>query len=235
MKIRRILVLEDEQSIADTIVYAFESDGFTVDHCTTCSDATIALQNGAYDLGIFDVGLPDGNGFDMCKVLRQTSQMPIVFLTARADEIDRVVGLEIGGDDYVTKPFSPRELVARARAILRRSQQTDPSSSPLQDNAHQQDVLIHDVEQRLFMLGKQLLPLTKAEYHLLLTMYKHPGRVYTRDQLLDAISDDLGGAMDRVIDAHIKSIRAKLKAIVTGSEVLIETRRGLGYALRKAS
>ncbi|HRK16880.1 MAG TPA: response regulator, partial [Prosthecobacter sp.] len=117
----RILVVEDEPSICENIVYALEADGFAVETAGTGFQALEALRAGAFQLVILDVGLPDMTGFEVCKTLRQSSQTPVIFLTARSSEVDRVVGLEIGGDDYVVKPFSPRELAARARAILRRA------------------------------------------------------------------------------------------------------------------
>ena len=218
----KILLLEDEQAIAETIIYAFESDGFQVVHVSTCETAEEQLRESSYDFGVFDVGLPDGTGFDLCKKIRAFSQMPILFLTARADEVDRVVGLEIGGDDYVTKPFSPRELVARVKAILRRTQVQAEKATQTESG------LTHNAEKCLFYHSEYPLDFTKAEYQLLRALYDQPGRVYSRDQLLTEISDDYGAALDRVIDAHVKSIRAKLRK--AGAEDVIETRRGLGYA-----
>ena len=117
-----ILVIDDEPTIAEPVLYALSSEGFTADWRETISEATNAMAEQGYDLVILDIGLPDGNGMDFCKSIRQESTVPIIFLTARASEVDRIIGLELGGDDYVTKPFSPRELVARVKAILRRSQ-----------------------------------------------------------------------------------------------------------------
>lgn len=117
----RILLLEDEQAIADTLLYSLRSEGFEVTHVPLVRDALAAFARQAPDLAILDVGLPDGNGFDVCRAIRKTSELPIVFLTARSEEIDRILGLELGADDYVSKPFSPREVCARAKAILRRS------------------------------------------------------------------------------------------------------------------
>lgn len=221
-----VILLEDEQAIAETIIYAFQTDGFLVQHVTTCGEALAALKEASFDLAIFDVGLPDGSGFDLCKEVRTFSQVPVLFLTARSDEIDRVVGLEIGGDDYVTKPFSPRELVARVKAILRRVMIT-----PIKEQSHV-GALSWDESACQFSYHGSSVTLTKAEYQLLRALYKHPGRVYTRDQLLDHISVDAGAAMDRVIDAHVKAIRAKLGQISAEGKELIETRRGIGYALK---
>lgn len=222
-----ILLLEDEQAIADTILYAFETDGYSVKHVSTCGEALVLLREEAFDFAIFDVGLPDGTGFDLCKEVRTFSQVPVLFLTARADEIDRVVGLEIGGDDYVTKPFSPRELVARVKAILRRSIGGAASNHRVSEGE-----LRCDEAACQFYFHNQVVDLTRTEYQLLCALYEQPGRVFTRDQLLDKISIDDGAAMDRVIDAHVKAIRAKLSVIATEGKEMVETRRGLGYALK---
>ena len=165
-------------------------------------------------------------GLDVCRRLRESSSIPVLFLTARDAEVDRILGLELGGDDYVTKPFSPREIVARVRAILRRSQNT-PSVAPCGDGK----TLHHDRETMRIHCHGQQLDLTAHEYKLLLVLLEKPGRVFTRDQLLDHAWEDPGAVTDRTIDAHIKSIRAKLRGIREGAEDLIETRRGLGYLL----
>lgn len=223
-----LLLLEDEHAIAETIVYAFQTDGFQVEHVDTCEKALHKIKEKEYDFAIFDVGLPDGTGFDLCKEVRTFSELPVLFLTARSDEIDRVVGLEIGGDDYVTKPFSPRELVARVKAILRRTHHEKPVEEKVV--ATSSSGLSLNEESCLFSYDDTPIELTKAEFSLLVTLFKHPGRVFSRDQLLDRISVDPGSAMDRVIDAHIKAIRAKLGVLSAEGKDLIETRRGLGYA-----
>ena len=165
-------------------------------------------------------------GLDVCRRLREISSIPVLFLTARDAEVDRILGLELGGDDYVTKPFSPREIVARVRAILRRSQNT---ASPQQQVACGGKSLQHDQETMRIHCHGELLDLTAHEYKLLLVLLEKPGRVFTRDQLLDHAWQDPGAVTDRTIDAHIKSIRAKLRATRVGAEDLIQTRRGLGY------
>ena len=132
---QKILVVEDEPAIAENIVYALQTEGFEVECCTTGRKARAALAHGAVDLIVLDVGLPDGNGFDLCREIRQSSNVPILFLTARSEEVDRVVGLEIGGDDYVVKPFSPRELSARVKAILRRAPHAPPPDNTDDDAA----------------------------------------------------------------------------------------------------
>jgi two-component system catabolic regulation response regulator CreB len=223
----RILLVEDEPAIADTLVYALGTECFEVTHALTGADGLAAFAQQPHDFAILDIGLPDMTGLDVCRRLRETSPVPVLFLTARDAEVDRILGLELGGDDYVTKPFSPREIVARVRAILRRSTQgaesaTSPASLP-------GAALHHDpAAMRIHCFGDPL-DLTAHEYKLLLVLLDKPGRVFTRDQLLDHAWQDPGAVTDRTIDAHIKSIRAKLRLARPGAEDLIQTRRGLGY------
>lgn len=221
-----VLLVEDEPAIADTLVYALQTECFEVVHTLTGTEALAAAARQTFDFVILDIGLPDMTGLDVCRRLRETSSVPLLFLTARDGEMDRVLGLELGGDDYVTKPFSPREVVARVRAILRRahgttSSQAVPPPSP--------EILLHDLDTMRIHCYGQRLDLTAYEYKLLLVLMGKPGRVFTRDQLLDHAWQDPGAVTDRTIDAHIKSIRAKLRSVQEGAEELIQTRRGLGY------
>ncbi|MCW1884591.1 two-component system response regulator CreB [Luteolibacter flavescens] len=225
-----VLLVEDEPAIADTLVYALKTECFEVHHALTGQEALDAFESQPFDFAILDIGLPDMTGLDVCKKLRETSTVPVLFLTARDGEVDRILGLELGGDDYVTKPFSPREIVARIRAILRRSQTATAAPAPLkQPEATPAGVLHHDsAAMRIHCHGSEL-DLTAHEYKLLLVFMKNPRRVLSRDQLLDHAWADPGAVTDRTIDAHIKSIRAKLRTAKAGSEDLIQTRRGLGY------
>jgi len=226
----RVLLVEDEPAIADTLIYALETECFTVTHALTGTDALAAAAREPHDFAILDIGLPDMTGLDVCRRLRKTSPIPVLFLTARDAEVDRILGLELGGDDYVTKPFSPREIVARVRAILRRAGNTGhtPPTIPLRQPA---SGLHHDPAAMRIHLDGTTLDLTAHEYKLLLVLMEQPGRVFTRDQLLDHAWQDPGAVTDRTVDAHIKSIRAKLRAACAGAENRIETRRGLGYSL----
>jgi two-component system catabolic regulation response regulator CreB len=225
-----VLLVEDEPAIADTLVYALRTECFSVTHHLTAGTALAAAKSGAFDLAILDIGLPDMSGLDLCRKLREKSPIPVLFLTARDGETDRILGLEIGGDDYVTKPFSPREIVARVRAILRRSNH-DCDARP----AGQAPALHHDRAAMRISCHGTPLDLTAHEYKLLAVLLDHPGRVFTRDQLLDHAWQDPGAVTDRTVDAHIKSIRAKLRTARAGAENLIETRRGLGYSLAAES
>ena len=229
----RILLVEDEPSIADTLVYALKTECLEVTHSLTGTFALDLHAEEPFDFIILDIGLPDITGLEVCKRLRETSAVPILFLTARDGEIDRILGLELGGDDYVTKPFSPREVVARVRAIMRRTgldHGRDDRTRSSADPADGSSPLTHDEATMRVLHHGSPLDLTAHEYKLLLVFLKRPNRVFTRDQLLDLAWDDPGAVTDRTIDAHIKTIRAKLRDRSPGAENLIETRRGLGYA-----
>jgi two-component system catabolic regulation response regulator CreB len=250
----RILVVEDEAGIAETIHYALASDGFAPEVCATARQAIDSFAAAAPALAILDVGLPDMNGFELFRRLHELpggKATPIVFLTARAAEIDRVVGLELGADDYIAKPFSPRELVARVRSILRRSQrvtvevfepnraetpaQIAPPAIHTQAKADaRSSPFALDEERRLIRYHGQALELSRYEYGLLATLIQRPGRVFTRDELLARVWDDPGESFDRTVDAHIKTLRAKLRA-VAADEDPIRTLRGIGYALREGA
>lgn len=224
----RVLLVEDEPAIADTLVYALTTECFEITHALTGAEGLAAAGRGKFDFAILDIGLPDMTGLEVCRRLRETSAIPVLFLTARDGEMDRILGLELGGDDYVTKPFSPREIVARVRAILRRSQAPEnaAASASVGDG-----VFYHDTSAMRIHCHGEAVDLTAHEYKLLLVLLRKPGRVFTRDQLLEHAWQDPGAVTDRTIDAHIKSIRAKLRAVRVGAEDLIETRRGLGYLL----
>lgn len=225
-----VLLVEDEPAIADTLIYALETDRFTVMHCLTGASAIDYLKNQPVDFVILDVGLPDITGFEVCKKFREISQVPVLFLTARDGEIDRITGLEIGGDDYVTKPFSPREVSARVRAILRRSSILANTATP-QEIQGTCSTLRHDEKTMLFYCHEKKLDLTAHEYKLLLVLFQAQDRVFTRDQLLDKAWFDPGAVTDRTVDAHVKSLRAKMRQAREGAEDMIQTRRGIGYAL----
>ena len=217
-----ILIVEDETAIADTLIYALESERFTVAHFTTGSEGLNYLQASEPDLVILDIGLPDMTGLDLCREIRRFSQIPVLFLTARSSEVDQVLGLELGADDYVTKPFSPRAVVARIRAILRRGRSKNESDTTL---------LQHDEAKMMIQCCGQPLSLTAHEYRLLAILLSQPGRVFTREQLLEQAWHDPGSAMDRTIDAHIKSLRSKIRKHSQEAADTIQTRRGLGYTL----
>jgi two-component system, OmpR family, catabolic regulation response regulator CreB len=216
-----VLIIEDEAAIADTLVYACKEAGIATTHYLLGHEALAALQKNNFDCVLLDVGLPDMTGFDVCKQIRTLSQVPIIFLTARNHEIDRIVGLEIGADDYVTKPFSPREVVARIKAILRRGQ------PQMQNNPA---FVVDDIANRIQYRG-QYLTLTRYEFLLLKTLIKQPLRVFSRNQLMDLVWVNAEETLERTVDAHIKTLRAKLKIVDESCEAIV-THRGMGYSLQ---
>jgi two-component system catabolic regulation response regulator CreB len=227
----RILVVEDEPAIADTIVYALSTDGFDPVWCASGAAARQGLADAGAALAILDVGLPDINGFELFKQLTQAQpSLPVIFLTARASEIDRVVGLELGADDYVAKPFSPRELVARVRTVLRRTQRA--ASAPAAPAVATHGFAIDDERKQIRWNGR-LLELSRIEYRLLKVLMDRPGRVFSRDELMQRAWDDPAAAFDRTVDAHVKMLRAKLREIDAAADPIV-THRGLGYALRES-
>ena len=231
MSKKKILLVEDEPSIVDTVSYALSTESFEPVVCKTAEEALAALTSQNLALGILDVGLPDMNGFDLCRKIRQKSALPILFLTARSDEVDRVVGLEIGADDYMVKPFSPRELVARVKAILRRSSQDSSSSSS--DSPQMGDFSIDD--QRIVITFKGIpIELSRLEYKLLSVLIRNPGRVYTRDELMDRAWEEPDMSLARTVDTHIKTIRGKLRAIDAAADPIV-THRGFGYSLKTSA
>ena len=217
-----ILIVEDEAAIAGTLVYALQSEGFTTSWLSLGQDAVNHQRASPADLIILDIGLPDITGFETCKQLRRFSEVPVMFLSARDGEIDRVVGLEIGADDYVVKPFSPREVAARVRAILKRMQ---PRTAPVSEN---QPFKV-DLERFQISYRAQPLSLTRHEFRLLQCLLAQPERVFSREQLLDAMGVAADAGYERSIDSHIKSVRAKLRVVAADAEP-IQTHRGLGYS-----
>ncbi len=230
MSYTKVLVVDDEPSIVDNIVYALESEGIKHASAHTLAEARVHLREGDFDVLVLDVSLPDGNGFDFCREVRRESNIPILFVTARSDEIDRVVGLEIGGDDYVVKPFSPRELAARIKVILRRINRQSEGNVSRRENIKKSGVFdIDDWRKRILCRG-MALSLSLYEYRILKTFLDSPGRVFSRDQLMHAAWDDPSASVDRAVDTHVKNIRKKLKKFFPDVEV-ITTHRGLGYSL----
>lgn len=223
MKKSRILVVEDEPAIAETIQYALETDGFEVVCLQTGTSVISLLNKEPIDLIVLDIGLPDISGFELCKQIRRDLTVPVIFLTARSDEIDRVVGLEIGADDYVVKPFSPRELAARVKAVLRRT------GSPAGIIAKNELFGIDSIRRKIHFCGR-LLELSRYEFDILVVFIKNPGRVFSRDQLMDRVWEEPDASLERTVDAHIKNIRAKLRQVNPGVEPIV-THRGIGYSM----
>lgn len=216
-----VLIVEDEPAIADTVIYALESEGIDCQWVSTGGECLVQIRQTAPDLVLLDIGLPDMSGFDLCREIRALTSLPIIFLTSRHSEIDQVLGLELGADDYITKPFSPRVLSARVRSKLRRSQ------PPMATNG-----FIDDSEAKRITLNGQLLDLSRYEYRLLSLLLRHPGRIYSRDQLMQLVWEDPGSSFDRTVDTHIKTLRQKIREAEADLDP-IKTHRGLGYSYER--
>jgi len=219
-----ILIAEDETAIAQTVLYALRAEGWQAEHVLLGGEVLPRLRRGGIDLVILDVGLPDASGFEVCRAMRAESAVPVIFLTARDGEVDRVLGLELGGDDYVPKPFSPRELVARARARLRRVV-PDAVGGWRMHGRFAIDEAGHRIR-----FDDHVLDLTRYEYGLLAALLQRPGAVLTRAQLMDRVWGDALDSGDRTVDTHVKTVRAKLRE-VDGAADPIHTHRGLGYSV----
>ena len=220
----RILVVEDEPAIAESVAYALGRDGFSVTLAATATSA-MALAD-SVDLVVLDLMLPDGSGFDLITAWRKTKHIPVIVLSSRDGEADRVVALEAGADDYVTKPFSPREVVARVRAVLRRSQaELSPLGAP--------PPISVDAATRRARANGSSLELTRVEFDVLACLLEQPGRVYSRIELIGRVWGDGFAITDRTIDSHVKALRKKVAE--AGAEPgLIETVRGVGYRVTDA-
>ena len=219
----RILIFEDEPAIAENLVYALETEGFRAQRAGTARQGLELFARERADLVILDVGLPDMSGFDVCRRIRATSPVPIFFLTARAEEMDRVVGLEIGADDYIAKPFSPREVTARVKALFRR---LAAHAEPLAGSG---PFTIDDARRRILFRGTPL-DLSRYELGILKALVERPGVVFSRAQLMEKVWEVPDMSLERTVDSHVKSIRAKIRAL-DASHDWIETHRGFGYSL----
>jgi DNA-binding response OmpR family regulator len=217
-----VLVVDDEQHIIDLARMYLEQDGFTVKQALDGAEALRQIRDLKPAVVVLDLMLPEIDGWEVCRRARQGSDVPIIMLTARSDDVDKIVGLELGADDYLTKPFNPRELVARVKAILRRYERSVQPGTVL----HLGDLTI-DPSSREAMLGVHALQLRTKEFDLLYTLAQHRGQVLTREQLLDLVwGYDFYGET-RTVDVHIAHLRKKLR----GGDVEIETVRGVGYKL----
>jgi two-component system catabolic regulation response regulator CreB len=221
-----VLSIEDEPAIAETLIYAFKEMGIQTTHKQLGGEALHELNKTPYDFVLLDVGLPDISGFDVCKKIRESSQIPLLFLTARNHEIDRIVGLEIGADDYVTKPFSPREVVTRVKTILRRIENHSTAARPAKGTTN---FVVDEVANRIQYHG-EFLELTRYEFLLLKTLAQQPQRVFSRSQLMDTVWANAEDTLERTVDAHIKTLRSKLRKIDENSDLIV-THRGMGYSL----
>jgi len=234
----RVLIVEDEPAIRDNIQFALESEGIDTYQLGSAAEVVRVLSERPIDLIVLDVGLPDMSGFDLLKEVRKAHRTPVILLTARNAELDRVLGLEIGADDYVVKPFSPRELAARVKAVLRRTQggaeakdtaAAASAASPAQPVP--KGLRVNPAKRQVTYFGV-LLVLSKYEYEILTAFMERPGHVFSREQLMNRIWEVPESSLDRTVDAHIKNLRAKLRAVRPEVDPII-THRGTGYSLRE--
>jgi DNA-binding response OmpR family regulator len=223
-----VLVVEDELRIARLVRDYLEHAGFQVLVAGDGDAAVSSVRGSRPDLVVLDLGLPRRDGLDVIRELRRTTNVPIVVLTARAEEADRIVGLELGADDYVTKPFSPKELVARVRAVMRRT----AAHGPTQEVLRTADVEV-DLPRMRVTVGERRVELTPTEFQLLATLVRDPGRVFTRAQLLDAVRGVAIESYERAIDAHVKNIRRKIEP-TPGKPRYLLTVHGVGYRFADA-
>lgn len=234
----KILLVEDDAAIAEPLSYALKRETWEVVWCAKAQQALDFLADNSVDFMILDVGLPDMDGFELCRHIRKTNNTPLLFLTARTDEIERIIGLEIGADDYCAKPFSPRELISRIKAILRRVQAPAPLQVahtdvlPVPD--HPDDVVLppwqYQAARQQVSYNQQTLVLTRNELNLLVAFLRRPNWVLSREQLMQAAWPHPDHSLLRTVDTHIKTLRQKLKTVDAADTII--THRGLGYELR---
>ena len=220
----RILIVEDEPRLSQLMADYLQHAHFHTEQTDSARQAMALAKKEHFQAILLDLMLPDGDGMEVCKAIRQHSQVPILMVTARVDEVDRLLGLELGADDYICKPFSPREVVARVKAVLRRANPQQDSSAP---------TLTLDEERYEAVMGSQRVALTAIEFALLATLARHPGRIWSRDQLMDEIYQDHRVVSDRTIDSHIRKLRRKLNDGDDQSHDWIGSVYGVGYRLEQ--
>ncbi len=221
-----LLVVDDDPHLREVVTFALSQAGFSVEQATNGREALARIHRAVPELIVLDIMMPEMDGLELCREVRRTHTCPIVFLSSRDDEVDRILGLELGGDDYITKPFSPRELVARVKAVLRRARAVAaPPATP--SPVLQRGPLRLDVDLWRAWWGEREVVLTVTEFHLLTALLRAPGKAFTRDELMTRVYDD-GVVSDRTIDSHVRHIRRKFAD--AGGDV-IQTVHGLGYRL----
>ncbi len=227
---KTILVVEDDKTIVMGLEYSLQQEGYNVICCHNVKEAENAVRELPFDLALLDLSLPDGSGYDICRLIRSGGSTPVVFLTARDEEVNVVMGLDMGADDYVTKPFRVRELMSRIRGALRRAEKTDDAKDELRLGR----LVINTRQARVTRDGEELL-LTALEYRLLLTFAAHPGQILTRTQLLEGIWDIAGDFVsDNTLSVYVRRLREKIEDD-PNNPMLIHTVRGLGYRAGEAN
>ncbi len=225
---KKILVVDDDPHIREVIGFALEKAEMSVTMANDGKQALLSYNDSPADLIVLDINMPEMDGLECCREIRKTSEVPILFLSSRDEEIDRILGLEIGGDDYVTKPFSPRELIARINVILKRTQGIKPQTDT-DENKLSHGKLVLDTEQHALWWDEKAVSLTATEFAMLAQMLKQPKRVFSRDAIMQGSYQYNVFVSDRTIDSHIRHIRSKFSEV--GCHKIIETQHGVGYRL----
>lgn len=224
----KILIVEDDKSISMGLEYSLNQENYETVLCSGVQSAKAIIQNRLddFDLCLFDLNLPDGSGYELCKLVKEKADIPVIFLTVADDEVNVVMGLDMGADDYITKPFRIRELLSRIRTVLRRYKKTSPAQNVIENG----DIRIHTTEGKVFKRGKEVL-LTALEYRLLLIFANNKGQVLTRSQLLERLWDVAGDFVnDNTLTVYIKRLREKLEDDPQNPTIIL-TVRGLGYKM----
>jgi len=229
-RLTRLLMIEDDRRLAGMVSEYLSPHGINVNHAATATEGLALLKRETFDLLLLDLMLPDGNGLELCGQVRRQSPLPIIMLTARGDPMDRVVGLELGADDYLPKPFEPRELLARIRAVLRRPHSADETLERRVLHFGQLEI---DIDARVARVRGTEIPITSHQFELLKTLAEHAGRVLSREQLLDLVKGETLESFDRSIDVHIARIRAAIEDDPKHPRRII-TVRGAGYVFAAA-
>ncbi|MGE6257814.1 response regulator transcription factor [Heyndrickxia sporothermodurans] len=223
----KILLLEDDASLALGLEFSLKEEGYDVTHVTLVEECKEVFAKEPFDLALLDVTLPDGNGYDVCKYIRERSEIPIIFLTAMDDEVNVVLGLDIGADDYITKPFRVRELLSRIRAVIRRKGK--PSAGHLLKSGS----IILDIDRALLKKDKDEILLSAQEYKLLLIFMNHPEKIISREEIFDLLLEGGGGFFeDNTLSVYIRRLREKIETDLANPEYIL-THRGLGYKWNK--
>ncbi|MBC8255268.1 MAG: response regulator transcription factor [Ardenticatenia bacterium] len=226
---KQILIVDDEPQIVRVLKGYLETAGFQVVTASSGTEAIAAFRHESPDLVVLDLMLPEVDGLDVARAIRRQGDVPIIMLTARVEETDRLIGLELGADDYVTKPFSPREVVARVRAVLRRTERTEPVSPTLKEG----DIVLDPDKRQVTVQGRPV-ELTPTEFDLLAVLMETPGRVFSRMQLLDKVQGYAYEGYERTVDAHVKNLRQKIEEDPKHPRVIL-TVYGLGYKFGEAT
>ena len=220
-----ILVVEDEKPISDILKFNLEKEGFKVRQAFDGEEGLNLAKENDFDLILLDVMLPKMDGFNVLREVRAVKQTPIIMVTAREEEIDKVLGLELGADDYITKPFSIQEVIVRVKAVLRRYPQAEPAPEPVQETVVVAGALRIDLEKKIVHAGDQQIAFSKKEYEVLSLLASHPGQIFSREDLINELWKDAPYVLDRTVDVHIARIRSKLGEYKN----CISNRSGFGY------